>query len=80
MIRNYLDIDSLESLDEAIAENKVKLKAKEYQLKRNFDRVRGFYTPATLITQGVKQIGRRISFSDIALYAIGLLRKRLTRG
>ena len=73
----YQDIKNLDALNAAIGQSGERVAAKEKQLKRAYNKARGFYTPATLVVEGSRRLVSRIPFTEIARFFVGLVRRVL---
>ncbi len=73
----YSNIRNLAELDAALAASGEEVARKERQLKKRFDKARGFYTPSAFVAAGTKKLVSNLPFTDIALFLIRRIRKRL---
>ncbi len=83
MTDDYKNISSLKELDQAIADNALRLKAKEQEIGDGAVKVRDdfrtSFSGASLLASGVRSISRFVPFDAILLAGVRLLRNRLLR-
>ena len=77
MSSKYRDIRTLDQLDEAIHRNTMRIGAKSEAVGRYFARVQDYYTPQSLVTQGVRKAALSVNFYGTALSVIRFLKRRL---
>ena len=76
---NYQDIRTLDELNAAIVRSRGRIEAQGKAVAESYGRVQSFYTPQTLVTEGVRKATRSLSFYGVALGLVSNLRKRLAR-
>ena len=77
MKKKYSDIKTLKELKEAILENDRKLIRKENQVTSRFDRVKDFYTPTALLSEGARRVTKTLPIDDFLLGLIDGIRRKL---
>jgi len=78
-MRDYRDIASIEELDAAIADNRKAIRRKEARLSRRYEKVQNFYTPSTFVSEGARRVVQSLPVTEMALYMLGRLRRRLEK-
>ena len=73
----YSQIQNLAELNSALAESAENLARKERQLKKRYEKARGFYTPSAFVAEGTRKLVSNLPLTDIALFFIRRIRKRL---
>lgn len=76
---DFQNIKTLEDLSGAIVLNKARLERQGLEVRQRLNALQGFYTPQTLLTEGVRRATHSFSFYGVALTLIGALRRRLKR-
>ena len=77
--RNYLEIKTLEQLDEAIARNAERIARKGARLRRGFAAARNFYSPSTLLSEGVRHASVSPTVLGVLLSLVSRFRRRRRR-
>ena len=75
-MNKYRDIQTLDQLNKAIHQNKEAVALRGKQLRRSFDKARGFYTPGKLLGEGARKLVSRFRLTDIASALLWVLRRR----
>ena len=77
--RNYQDIRTLEELDAAIAASRAVLRRKQDRLRRGISAAQSFYSPSTLLSEGVRRASTSLSFAGVLLSLLGRMHRRRKR-
>lgn len=72
---DYRKIKTIEEIDLALRANKKKIDKKADFLKRKFDKAQDFYSPSTLITEGVRNVTTSLPFYGIILTLMRRIRR-----
>lgn len=74
--RNYQEIKTLEALDAAIAQNRALIGRKGDRLRRGLQAARKFYTPSTLLSEGVRHSAASPAVLGVILSVVSRIRRR----
>lgn len=77
--KNYQGITTLEQLDEAIARNRALIARKGDRLRRGIRAAQTFYSPSTLMSEGVRRASSSMTFLGVVLSLVTRLRRRAKR-
>ena len=72
---DYRKIKTIEEIDLALLANKKMIDKKADLLKRKFDKAQDFYSPSTLITEGVRNVTTSLPFYGIILTLMRRIRR-----
>lgn len=75
MKTDYRKIKTIAEIDEALKANKQKMKKKSNLLKRKLDKAQDFYSPSTLLTEGVRNVTTSLPFYGILLTLVRRIRR-----
>ena len=73
---NYRSIQSLDELEQAIGGTDEKLRKMRKRLKRHYELAKSFYSPRTLLGEGIRRVGSSVPVYGILLSLLGGRHKR----
>ena len=79
MKTKYSEINTLDSLDAAIRENKRLLKKQGKAVGKSFAHVQSFYSPRTLMEEGFRRTFTSLPFYTNLLGSVAFLKRRLKK-
>lgn len=72
---DYRKIKTIEEIDQALRVNKKKIDKKSNLLKRKFDKAQEFYSPSTLISEGVRNVTTSLPFYGVIFTLLRRIRR-----